>query len=322
MKRIIILLIITVGLYSCSDKKRKTFNEYGGIILYVKLLENNTDFKEKLKKRLSYYSKLKLSEYSISEKNNELKITLAFFLDENKLNNLIFSKGQFTITKGDSIFFNSNSIEKINTDFNMIGQRGIKVKFKEQYKQKLENFTINNLNQNVNVLIDTTTIMSPRIGDTISNGNLSILVLKTKNFDSDIVNSVMNNPYNESVKTDKIEKRLFLKSNEKLVEVSQDINIVYGEIKKLVNKNKSHLFSDLKSLNQNEQFSIKKEINTLLENDLSGYLAVSNYKEIKDLKQSFLNLKKVLEKYDSDNELINMIKSINELTEFEIFEIK
>ena len=322
MKKIIILLIITIGLHSCFTKKRKTFKETGGTILYLKLFENNADFKEKLKKRLNYYANSKFSEYSISEENNELKITLAFFLPENKLKNLIFSKGQFTITKGDSIFFNSNSIEKINTEFNTIGQRGIRIQFKEKYKQQFKNFTINFLNQNINILIDTTTLMSPRIGDTISNGILIFSVLKTKTFDSDIVNSVLNNPYNESVKIERIKKRLFLKSNKKLVEVSPELYMIYAKIKKLISKNKKSLFSDLRSLNQNEKLLIKKEINIFLENDLSGYLAVSGHKEIKDLRQSFLNLKKVLEKYDSGNELTNMIKSINKLTEFEIFQIE
>jgi len=321
MKRIIILLIITIGIHSCT-KKRKTFNKNGGTILSFNLLENNTVFKEKLKQRLDYYSNLNSSEYSISDTENEIQIKLPFFLDEKKLDNLIFAKGQFKITKGDSIFFNSSQIEKTKADLNIMGQSGIYVQFKEQYIEQFENFTINNLNQHINIVLDTTTLMSPRINDTISNGNLSFSVLKTKNFNSDIVNSVLINPYDESIKIEKKNKRLFLKSNEKLVEISPDVYITYNKVKKLVDKNKNRLFLDLKSLNQNEQFTIKKEINILLENDLSGYLAKSNYREIKDLKQSFLNLKSVLDKYGSSNELIDMIKSINELLEYEVFEIK
>jgi hypothetical protein len=302
-------LFVVFCLLSCS--KKVTFEKNGGMVLTFEINENNYNLKEALKKRINIYSRMASYECIFIEKNNKLEIKLPFFLNDIQLNNLLFSQGELKIIKDDSIYFNLSSVKNSRINFNAgSGSFVTTLILKDEYKKQFENFTIKNLGDKIKIQIDTTVLMTPNIRDTISNGVVDIIVLETTSYSTYTLYSILNEPYDRNFVVNNFNKRFFLKSDDKLNEIPLEVNDLYNKIKELISKNRTELFNDLKEINRNDRYSIESEINTFLNNDLGGYLAISTYKDTSELKDSFLELQIALQSYNKNSELINSIKDL------------
>ncbi|MEL6560458.1 MAG: hypothetical protein AAFQ94_19870 [Bacteroidota bacterium] len=326
MKNYLNLIVLLSVLFACSVKEKKSFKKYGGMLISIQLKYEHPTFKEVLKNRLDYFTRINSMTYSTSEADDILKISFPTFLSENQLTNLLLAKGEFSITVEDSVYFNNDVVEKVFLDYGGLAFNGkpfVTVDFKTSFHKDFENFTINRLNQYIEVRVDTTVVMTPLIADKITTGGFSISVADSKDLNTDITAVSLMFPHQQTPTSEIVNRQLFLLSNDNQpVEISAEVSSLYEEARAIIIKNKDHLLSDLKSAGTIDQLTIKGEIDAFIANDLSGYLALTEITKVDQLKQSFDELKKMMSQYEAKIEMMELIESINELSGVDLIDVR
>ncbi len=290
-----IITIFVVTSCSIGLNEKKTIRS-GGTATSFTVNNENINFEKNLRSRLDFLKHRESFEYDLSKEKNIYTIKLPFILNKNKINSILFSRGEIFIKKGDSINFDSKSFKKNETEYK-VPFDGISLSFKEEYKDIFEKFTIKNKNQHIEIYLDTTLIMSPKITGTISDGKLFITPLETRAFNSDIIYVAFNYPYeNELFKN--VDQKVFLNDGNQLIEIPEKYYYIYNQLKHFIEAKGLTIIQKNTNLNSEEELKISGEISMIIHNDFYGYLVDSNVKSFSDLNETFFLFQDYLNKYN------------------------
>ncbi|MFT7900516.1 hypothetical protein VBY74_11075 [Tenacibaculum ascidiaceicola] len=311
------IFILLISLTSCNkrlkDKKEekkaiKTIIN-GGIVTSFEIHNEDESFEKTLKLRLDFLKIKESFEYNLIKEKNKYTITLPFILSKNKINSLLFSQGELFIKKDDSIYFNSNSFKKNELKSKKVPYNRFNLKFKEENVYKFKKFTDENLNQNIQIYIDTMLIIAPKIKGVISDGKLSISSLESNNFNSDILYAIFNYQY-ENVKFKKIEQKLVLEDNGELVEIPQKYHNLYNLLWNFLSSKGLTIIKNNTNFESKEELETSINIGIIRRSDFYGFLVDSNIESISDLNETFFDFQEYLNKYNyqSLNRKIDSLK--------------
>ncbi|SDY15190.1 hypothetical protein SAMN05444411_1413 [Lutibacter oricola] len=295
----ILLLIISSCSKQSEKEEIKTFLN-GGISTSFIINNQNENFEKNLRNRLDFLTHKESFEYDLSKEKNIYTIKLPFILSKSKINNLLFSRGEVFIKKDDSIYFDSNSFRKEKFNINEFPFQRLNLNFKEEFIETFRNFTTKYNNQNIDIYVDSTLIMNPKIRNTIANGKLMVSTLNSDAFNSDILNAVFNCQYeNEVFKT--IEQKILLKSDNKLVEIPEKYNDLYNQLWNFISIRGLTIIKNNTNLESKKELETSLKIGMIRNNDFYGFLANSNVKSISDLNEIFFHFQGYLSQYDYQN---------------------
>ena len=311
------IFILLISLTSCNKKLKDKKEEKkavktiinGGIVTFFEIHNESESFEKTLKLRLDFLKIKESFEYNLIKEKNKYTITLPFILSKNKINGLLFSQGELFIKKDDSIYFNSNSFKKNELKSKKVPYNRFNLKFKEKNVYKFKKFTDKNLNQNIQIYIDTMLIMAPKIKGVISDGKLSISSLESNNFNSDILYAVFNYQY-ENVKFKKIEQKLVLEDNGELVEIPQKYHNLYNLLWNFISSKGLTIIKNNTNFESKEELETSINIDIIRRSDFYGFLVDSNIESISDLNETFFDFQGYLNKYNyqSLNKKIDSLK--------------
>jgi hypothetical protein len=295
----ILLLVIS----SCSKQSKKeelkTFLN-GGITTSFTIHNQSENFEKNLRNRLDFLTHKESSEYDLSKEKNTYTIRLPFILSKSKINNLLFSQGEIFIKKDDSIYFDSNSFKKEKFNINEFPFQRLSLNFKEDFIETFTNFTTKYNNQNIDIYVDTTLIMNPKIRNPITNGKLTVSSLNSDAFNSDILNAIFNCQYENEV-FEIIEQKILLKSNNKLVEIPQKYNDLYNQLWNFISIRGLTIIKNNTNLESKKELETSLKIGVIRSNDFYGFLVNSNVNSIADLNETFFHFQGYLSQYNYQN---------------------
>lgn len=299
--RIFYTLITLFVITSCSKElnERKTI-ENGGIAISFTVKNENVNFEKNLRSRLDFLKHKESFEFDLSREENIYTVKLPFILSKSQINSLLFSRGELFIKKADSIYFDSKSFEKNEMGFKHLPVQGVSLNFKEESKDIFEKFTIKNKGQNIKIYIDTTLIMSPKIGGIITDGKLYVTPLESDAFNSDIIYVTVNYPYGEVV-FEKVEQKVLLKEGSQLVEIPEKYSLLYNQLQDFVAIKGLEIIQNNTNLKSKQELETSIEISMISHNDFYGYLVASNVKSLSDLNKKFFHFQGYLSKYNYKN---------------------
>lgn len=311
------VFILFISITACNKKLKDKKEEKkavktiinGGIVTSFEIYNKSESFEKKLKLRLDFLKLKESFEYNLSKEENRYTITVPFVLNKNKINSLFFSQGEIFIKKDDSIYFNSNSFKKNEISLKKVPYNKFNLKFKEKNVDKFKNFTGKNLNQNIQIYLDTTLIISPKIRGVISDGKLSISFLDSNSFNSDILYAIFNYQY-ENVKFEKVEQKLVLEDNGELVKIPQKYHNIYNLLWNFISSKGLTIIKNNTNFESKEELETNINIGIIRRSDFYGFLVDSNIKSISDLNETFFSFQGYLNQYNyqSLNRKIDSLK--------------
>ena len=296
---IILLIVFTSRSKELKTKEIKTFTN-GGITTSFVIKNQSENFEKNLRNRLDFLTHKESFEYDLSKEKNTYIIRLPFILSKSKINSLLFSQGEIFIKKNDSIYFDSNSFKKEKFNINMFAFQKLSLNFKEEFIESFTNLTKKYNNQNIDIYVDTTLIMNPKIRSPITNGKLAVSSLNSDAFNSDILNAVFNCQYENEV-FEIVEQKLLLKSDNKLVEIPQKYNDLYNQLWDFISLRGLTIIKNNTNLESKKEHETSIKIAVIRPNDFYGFLVSSNTKSISDLNETFFHFQGYLSQYNYHN---------------------